>query len=156
MELSCALFQNLCMYFCIYQCLWNYMENKKFLSFWFCRANSERLQKYITFPPDPPSDQFYFGFSARSRLCFVLWSRALCRNLWNFISCMYRIFYFRYVGTCTAFAHTYFFRNLLVLQFGDCDRSAGTMFLLTYQEDRDCSFSWADRSHQFYSFYSKS
>ncbi len=44
-----------------------------------------------------------------------------------------------------------FFRNLLVLQPGDCDHSAGTMFLLTYQEDRDCSFSWADRSHQFYS-----
>ena len=88
--------------------------------------------------------------------CFVLWSRALCRNLWNFISCMYRIFYFRYAGTCTAFTHTYFFRYLLVLQSGNCDHSAGTMFLLTYQEDRDCSFSWADRSHQFYSFYSKS
>ena len=91
-----------------------------------------------------------------SRLIRLLTSFILVFLLVDVFALFYDPGRFGYVGTCTAFAHTYFFRNLLVLQSGDCDHSAGTMFLLTYQEDRDCSFSWADRSHQFYSFYSKS
>ena len=41
MELCCSLFQDLCMYFCIYQCLWNYLENKSSCHF----DSAEQTQK---------------------------------------------------------------------------------------------------------------